>query len=76
MQFRLLVALLLLKVSWSNRIAPFDTPWMVVGLVNGWLDGRSDGESFPRFARRLTDVELGALAGVEPVPTRATEEAA
>ena len=49
---------------------------VVVGLVGGWLDGREAGESFPRFARRLSDGELGALAGIEPVPTRATEEAA
>ena len=49
---------------------------VVVGLVGGWLDRREPGESFPRFARRLSDGELGVLAGIEPVPTRATEEAA
>ena len=43
---------------------------VVVGLVGGWLDGREAGESFPRFARRLSDGELGVLAGIEPVPTR------
>ena len=37
---------------------------------------RRDGESFPQFTRRLTDAELGALAGIDPAPTRATEEAA
>ena len=30
----------------------------------------------PQFTRRLTDAELGALAGIDPAPTRATEEAA
>ena len=49
---------------------------VVVGLIGGWLDGREAGETFPRFARRLSDDELGVLAGIEPVPTRATQEAA
>ena len=49
---------------------------VVHGLVGGWLDGRESSESFPRFARRLSDQELGVLAGIDPVPTRATEEAA
>ena len=49
---------------------------VVGGLVAGWLDGRRDAESFPQFTRRLTDAELGALAGIDPAPTRATEEAA
>ena len=49
---------------------------VVGGLVGGWLDGRRDAESFPQFTRRLTDAELGALAGIDPAPTRATEEAA
>jgi sulfite reductase beta subunit-like hemoprotein len=49
---------------------------VVGGLVAGWLDQRSDEESFPQFARRLSDAELGVLAGIDPTPTRATEEAA
>jgi sulfite reductase (ferredoxin) len=48
---------------------------VVGGLVAGWLAERRDDESFPQFARRLTDAELGELAGIEPAPTRATEEA-
>jgi ferredoxin-nitrite reductase len=48
---------------------------VVGGLVAGWLAERHDDESFPQFARRLTDAELGELAGIEPAPTRATEEA-
>lgn len=38
----------------------------VEGLVRGWLDGREEGESFAEFQRRLSDDELGALAGLEP----------
>jgi sulfite reductase beta subunit-like hemoprotein len=48
---------------------------VVGGLVAGWLEQRRD-ESFPQFTRRLTDAELGELAGIDPAPTRATEEAA
>jgi ferredoxin-nitrite reductase len=42
----------------------------VEGLVRGWLDGREEGESFTEFQRRLSDEELGALAGLEPVVKR------
>ena len=49
---------------------------VVGGLVAGWLEQRGDGESFPRFTRRLSDAELGELAGIDPAPTRATEEVA
>jgi len=45
----------------------------VEGLVHGWLDGRLEGESFAAFARRLTDDELGALAGIEPARSRHTD---
>jgi ferredoxin-nitrite reductase len=38
----------------------------VEGLVRGWLEQRRGGESFTQFQRRLTDEELGALAGLEP----------
>jgi ferredoxin-nitrite reductase len=38
----------------------------VEGLVRGWLAGAEDGETFTEFQRRLTDEELGALAGLEP----------
>ena len=49
---------------------------VVGGLVAGWLDGRNGTESFPQFTRRLSDAELGALAGIDPAPTRATTEEA
>jgi sulfite reductase beta subunit-like hemoprotein len=42
----------------------------VEGLVRGWLERREDGEHFTEFQRRLTDEELGALAGLEPVVKR------
>jgi ferredoxin-nitrite reductase len=42
----------------------------VEGLVRGWLEGREDGETFTAFQRRTTDVELGALAGLEPAARR------
>ena len=48
----------------------------VEGLVQGWLDGRGHGESFTAFSRRLTDDELGALAGLEPARKREREEVA
>jgi sulfite reductase beta subunit-like hemoprotein len=54
----------------SERLEP-----AVEGLVRGWLDGRADGESFGSFQRRLSDDELGALAGLEPARKRVREEA-
>jgi ferredoxin-nitrite reductase len=48
----------------------------VEGLVRGWLEGRSAGETFTEFQRRSSDDELGALAGLEPARRRAREEAA
>ena len=47
----------------------------VEGLVRGWLAQRADGETFTAFQRRLSDVELGALAGLEPAKKRVREEA-
>jgi hypothetical protein len=55
----------------SERLEP-----AVEGLVRGWLDGRIQGETFTEFQRRLTDDELGALAGLEPARKRVREEAA
>jgi sulfite reductase beta subunit-like hemoprotein len=42
----------------------------VAGLVGGWLDEREADETFTAFTRRLTDDELGALAGLEPARAR------
>jgi ferredoxin-nitrite reductase len=47
----------------------------VEGLIRGWLTGRQDGESFTAFQRRLSDDELGVLAGLEPAKKRVREEA-
>ena len=55
----------------SDRIEP-----AVEGLIRGWLDGRSDGETFTAFQRRLSDDDLGTLAGLEPARKRVREEAA
>jgi sulfite reductase beta subunit-like hemoprotein len=55
----------------SDRIEP-----AVEGLIRGWLDGRSEGETFTAFQRRLSDDDLGALAGLEPARKRVREEAA
>jgi ferredoxin-nitrite reductase len=47
----------------------------VEGLVRGWLEGRNDGETFTEFQRRLTNDELGELAGLEPARSRRDEAA-
>ena len=44
-------------------------------LVEGWLAGRSEGESFREFSVRTTDEELGVLVGREPARTREKEAA-
>ncbi|MBI4172275.1 MAG: nitrite/sulfite reductase [Actinobacteria bacterium] len=48
----------------------------VAALIQGWLDGRREGESFAAFSRRLSDEELGALAGLEPARRRERDEEA
>jgi ferredoxin-nitrite reductase len=55
----------------SERIEP-----AVEGLVRGWLELRGVGETFTQFQQRLSDDELGALAGLEPARKRVREEAA
>src|SRR5439155_25670682 len=55
----------------SDRLEP-----AVEGLVRGWLAERAVGETFTAFQRRLSDEELGALAGLEPARRRIREEAA
>jgi sulfite reductase beta subunit-like hemoprotein len=53
----------------SERLEP-----AVEGLVRGWLAEREAGETFTDFQRRLSDDELGALAGLEPARKRVREE--
>jgi ferredoxin-nitrite reductase len=57
-----------------RRVLSEELDAAVDGLVGGWLAGRADGEGFPEFARRLSDEELGALAGVEPARGRARDD--
>ena len=59
-----------------RRVPTNELDTAVEGLVAGWLAGRVNGETFPEFARRLSDDELGALAGLEPARTRVREEVA
>src|SRR3954471_5364210 len=56
--------------SLFRRVSSADLDIAVEGIVRGWLDGREEGEGFPEFQRRLTDEELGVLAGLEPVVKR------
>jgi ferredoxin-nitrite reductase len=61
-----------------RRVPSEELEGAVDGLIQGWLDGRGEAEGFPEFARRLSDEELGVLAGVEPSRgrDRVEEEAA
>jgi ferredoxin-nitrite reductase len=62
--------------SLFRRVASDRLERAVEGLVRGWLAGRGEGETFTAFQRRLSDDELGALAGLEPAKKRVREEAA
>jgi sulfite reductase beta subunit-like hemoprotein len=44
-------------------------------LVSSWLAMRRDGEDFRAFSDRLSDEELGILAGREPARGREKEAA-
>jgi sulfite reductase beta subunit-like hemoprotein len=59
-----------------RRVPSEELDRAAAGLVGGWVDGRRDGESFAAFATRLSDDELGALAGLEPARKREREEEA
>ena len=59
-----------------RRVPSEELDAAVAGLIQGWLDGRTgEDESFPVFARRQSDEELGLAAGLEPVKGRVREEA-
>jgi ferredoxin-nitrite reductase len=59
-----------------RRVPSAELDAAVAGLIQGWLDGRSgDDESFPVYARRQSDEELGLAAGLVPVKGRVREEA-
>ena len=61
--------------SLFRRVPTDELDPAVEGLVAGWVAARAPGESFASFARRSSDEELGALAGLEPAKTRQREEA-
>jgi sulfite reductase beta subunit-like hemoprotein len=53
-----------------RRVPSEDLDGVVERLVQGWLDDRHAGESFREFCDRASDVQLGALVGVEPARAR------
>jgi ferredoxin-nitrite reductase len=53
-----------------RRVRTDELDELVEGLVGGWLAGRAPDESFTRFCGRLSDIELGELAGRDPAPSR------
>ena len=53
-----------------RRVPSDELDVAVEGLVAGWLGGRRESESFAAFATRLSDDELGVLAGLEPARKR------
>jgi ferredoxin-nitrite reductase len=57
-----------------RRVPTEELDGAVGGLVGGWLEARTDGESFTAFTRRLTDDELGSLARVAPAKSRGRDE--
>lgn len=59
-----------------RRVLSEELDAAVDGLIEGWLTRRLEGEGFAEFARRLTDEELGELAGLEPAKRREREVAA
>ena len=59
-----------------HRVRREELDLAVEGLVGGWIEGRRQGESFAAFATRLSDDELGELAGLEPARKRERGEEA
>ena len=57
-----------------RRVPSEELDQAVAGLVGGWIEQRSADEQFAAFTHRLSDDDLGILAGREPA--RAKEEAA
>jgi sulfite reductase beta subunit-like hemoprotein len=60
--------------SLFRRVASEQLEPAVEGLVRGWIAQRQENESFTEFQRRLSDDELGVLAGLEPAKKRVREE--
>jgi sulfite reductase beta subunit-like hemoprotein len=59
-----------------RRVPSDELDVAVEGLVGGWIAQRRPAESFPAFAMRLSDDELGVLAGIEPARKRERGEEA
>ncbi len=59
-----------------RRVLSEELDTAVDGLIEGWLTGRLEGEGFAEFARRLSDEQLGELAGLEPAKRREKEAGA
>ena len=60
--------------SLFRRVASDQLEAAVEGIVRGWLVQRDQNESFTEFQRRLSDDELGVLAGLEPARKRPGRE--
>jgi ferredoxin-nitrite reductase len=54
-----------------RRVPTEELDETVVGLVEGWVDGRAEGESFRTWCDRATDDELAKLTGREAYVRRA-----
>ncbi len=57
-----------------RRVPSGELDEAVAGLVGGWIAQRKADEQFASFTHRLSDLDLGALAGREPA--KAKEEVA
>jgi sulfite reductase beta subunit-like hemoprotein len=60
--------------SLFRRVASDALEPAVEGIVRGWLTQREADETFTAFQRRLSDEDLGVLAGLEPAKKRSREE--
>ena len=58
-----------------RRVPAEELAETVTGLLDGWLQQRADRESFRAFCDRMSNEELGLLAGREPAQSRGREEA-
>jgi ferredoxin-nitrite reductase len=57
-----------------RRVLTEDLNQAVERIVGGWIEQREPDESFTAFTRRLTDDELGVVAGISPAKGRARDE--
>jgi ferredoxin-nitrite reductase len=58
-----------------RRVPAEELAGAVEGLVGGWLSERQAGEDFRAFTDRLSNDELGLLAGLEPARAKEKEAA-